>query len=482
SETIARNLFSGQPALNRTIHVESNTNGIGDYTVTGVFRPGTVPSHIDARFFLSYAGGGMARHINSTPSLVVNTIFFTYLKMKPGTDAHKLEAKLPSFVEKYMRKDLAGTGRDNKLFLTAVRDIHLHTDLTKNVTPNGSLSYLYVLGSIALFTLLIAGINFMNLSTARSGKRSAEVGVRKVLGAKQTSLILQFISEALLLSVFAFALAVGLVGLMTPIFETVSGKTLHFSVSQWLGLLVAFFGICLFTGLLAGSYPAFYLSSFRPIAVLKGGPGRLGGSLSAASLRKGLVVVQFTLSVVMMIALVVITQQMLYLRSADLGFAKEQQLVIPLRSETAKASYPVLKQALASTTQVRSVGASAYYPGIFNAEGAQLYGEGQTKSDGESTSLNRVDADFLQTMAIKPVAGRLFSAAFPADTNHRIILNEKAVKELGYPSAQVAIGKQTVEEDSRYTIVGVVKDFHFEDLHVPITPFGFLLNLKPTYN
>ncbi|KAB7732851.1 FtsX-like permease family protein [Rudanella paleaurantiibacter] len=486
SETIARNLFGGQPALNRTIHVESNTNGKGDYTVTGVFRSGTVPTHIDARFFLSYAGGGLSQYINGTTGMASNNMFFTYLKLKPGTDARKLEAKLPTFVEKYMRKDLAVAGLDKKQFLMAVRDIHLHTDLTHNVTPNGSLTYLYILGSIALFTLLIACINFMNLSTARSGKRAAEVGVRKVLGAGQTSLVRQFLSEALLLSLFAFVLAVGLVWLMTPVFERVSGKTLHFSVTQRLELLASFFGISLFTGLLAGSYPAFYLSSFKPIAVLKGGVGRVGGSLAAVSLRKSLVVVQFTLSVVLMIALVVISQQMRYLRSADLGFAKEQQLIIPLRSETAKAAYPALKQALIGTAQVKSVGASAYYPGIFNPEDAQFYGEGQTKSDAEVTKINRVDPDYLQTMEINLVAGRLFSAAFPGDTNNRIILNEKSVKEMGFASAQAAIGKQAIsdwgQDGHRFTIVGVVKDFHFEDLHVPITPFGFMLNPRGNYN
>ncbi len=486
SEAIARNLFGNQSALNRTVHVESNTNGTGDYTVTGVFRPGNVPSHIDARFFLSYAGGGLAQYINGTTGMVNNNMFFTYLKLKPGTDARKLEAKLPTFVEKYMRKDLAVAGRDKKQFLTAVRDIHLHTDLTHNVTPNGSLTYLYVLGSIALFTLLIACINFMNLSTARSGKRAAEVGVRKVLGAEQGALVRQFLSEALLFSLFAFVLALALVWLMTPVFEAVSGKTLHFSLSQRLGLVATFFGISLFTGLLAGSYPAFYLSSFRPIAVLKGGAGQVGGSLSAVALRKGLVVMQFTLSVMLMIAFVVIAQQMRYLRSADLGFAKEQQLIIPLRSETAKATYPALKQALVSTAQVRSVGASAYYPGIFNPEDALFYGDGQTKHEAERTRVNRVDADYLQTMGIKLVAGRLFSAAFPGDTTNRIIVNEKAVKEQGYRSAQAAIGKQAIanwgQEGVRFTIVGVVNDFHFEDLHVPITPFVFMLNLKGNYN
>ena len=483
SEDIARKVFGNQPALNKVIHVESNTNGDSDYTVTGVFKPSNVPSHIDGKFFISFEGGGLAAYIKSQTGMAGNNMFFTYLKLKPGTDAKKLEAKLPAFVEKYMRKDLKAASFDKKQFLTAVKDIHLYTDLTHNVTPNGSLTYLYILFSIAIFTLLIACINFMNLSTARSSKRSGEVGIRKVLGAQQNSLIGQFLGESLLFSFFAFLLAVGIVWLLGPVFEEVSGKKLLFSTTQNLLILSGFFVLSIVAGLLAGSYPAFYLSSFRPIMVLK---GKFTNSLAAVSLRKGLVVFQFTLSVVLIIASVVITKQMSYLRSADLGFAKDQQIVIPLRSAKAKASYTALKNALNSNSQIQSVGASAYYPGIFNPEDASFYGEGQSVSDAKQTRTNRVDFDYLKTLAITPVAGRLFSPAFAADTNLRIIVNEQAAKEFGYKSAQEAIGKIAYTERSGsregFTIVGVVKDFHFEDLHLPITPYAFTLNESDNYN
>lgn len=483
SEAIARKVFGNQAALNKVIYVESNTNGNNNYTVTGVYRPGTVPSHIDARFFMSFAGGGLAQYVQSQTGMAGNNMFFTYLKLKLGTDAQKLEAKLPAFVEKYMRKDLKAASFDKRQFLIAVKDIHLGTDLTHNVTPNGSLTYLYILFSIAVFTLLIACINFMNLSTARSSKRSGEVGIRKALGAGQGALVWQFLSESFLFSFFAFLLAIGFTWLLTPVFEQVSGKALQFSPAQLITILGGFFLLSLLTGLLAGSYPAFYLSSFQPIMVLK---GRFTNSLAAVSLRRGLVVFQFTLSVVLIIASVVISKQMNFLRSADLGFAKDQQLIIPLRSTTAKASYPALKNTLANSTQIQSVGASAYYPGIFNPEDASHYGEGQTAKDAKLTRTNRVDADYLKTLAIKPVAGRLFSREFPADTNLRIVLNEQAVKEMGYKSAQAAIGKMayTGSDGERvgFTIVGVVKDFHFEDLHLPITPYAFTLNRRNDYN
>ena len=269
SEEIARKVFGNQPALNKVIHVESNTNGGGDYTVTGVFRPGPVPSHINARFFLSFAGGSLSQYVKNQPGMASNNMFYTYLKLASGTDARKLEAKLPAFVEKYMRKDLRAASFDKRQFLTAVPDIHLHTDLTNNVTPTGSLTYLYLLVSIALFTLLIACINFMNLATARSAKRSGEVGVRKVLGAHQGALIGQFLGESVLLSTLAFGLAVGLAALLIPLFGQVSGKSFSLSLEQHGPMLGGFLLLSVVAGLLAGSYPAFYLSSFRPIAVLK---------------------------------------------------------------------------------------------------------------------------------------------------------------------------------------------------------------------
>ena len=486
SEEIARKLFGNQSAIHKVIRVESNTNGDGNYTVTGVFRPGNTPSHIDGRFFVSFAGGALSQYVKSQTGMAFNNMFFTYLKLKPGTDARKLEAKLPAFVEKYMRKDLRLASFDKRQFLTAVPDLHLRTDLAQNVTPGGSLTYLYILASIALFTLLIACINFMNLSTARSSKRSGEVGIRKALGAGKGALVRQFLGESLLFSVFAFLLGVGFVLLLTPLFEQVSGKTLRFSLGQNLTILGGFFGLSVLTALLAGSYPAFYLSSFRPVMVLK---GKFANSLAAVSLRRGLVVFQFTLSVVLIIASVVIRQQMNFLRSADLGFAKDQQLIIPLRSGMAKANYPALKTALSNMAQIESVGASAFYPGIFHPEDTMLYGENQsgtTTNRSQTTRTNRIDMDYLTTLSIKPVAGRLFSRQFPADTTGRLILNEQSVKQLGYASAREAVGRKAyVEQNGErvgFTIVGVVSDFHFEDLHLPITPYAFTLNSNSNYN
>ncbi len=481
SAEIAQKIFGAEPALNKVIHVESNTNGDGDYLVTGVFMPSTLPSHIDARFFISYIGGGLEEYINSQTSMSGNNLFFTYIQLEEGAKSQQLQAKFPAFVDKYMGKDLKAAGFGKKQFLLSVKDIHLKSGMDHNVTASGNMSYLYVLISIALFILLIACINFMNLSTARSSTRTGEVGIRKVLGAQRNGLIHQYLSESLLTTGVAFVFALLFVRMLLPLFENVSEKTFSFSLTQYGYLLTSFLLLSILTGLLAGSYPAFYLSSFNPIKVLK---GRLENTLSAVFLRKGLVVFQFTIAVVLIAASVVIYKQMDFLRSTDLGFAKDQQIVIPLRSETAKGSYSTFKNMLASTKDVQSVGASAYYPGIFNPEDANFYRGGQNMNDAKRTYTNRVDLTYLPTLGIKPVAGRIFAEQF-ADSSS-MVLNETAVRSMGFATPAEAVGKKiyTEREGQRfdYTVVGVVKDFHFEDLKTPISPFGFQLNQGANYN
>ena len=207
SEDIARKIFGQQSALNKVLHIESNTNGDGNFTITGVFKPLKNPSHIDGRFFMTFVGGGLESYTKSQTSMAGNNMFFTYVELRDGANAKQLEAKFPAFVDKYMGNDLKKAGFGKKQFLTPVKDIHLNSEMPDNVTPSGSKTYLYILMSIALFTLLIACINFMNLSTARSSKRSGEVGIRKVLGAQRNGLIYQFLSESILLSCIAFLFA-----------------------------------------------------------------------------------------------------------------------------------------------------------------------------------------------------------------------------------------------------------------------------------
>lgn len=478
SQQLANKLFGSQPALNKVIHVNSNTNGEQDYTVTGVFEAGKTPSHIDANFFLSVNGGNMEGFIKRQQNdFASNNLFFTYLLLKPGTDAAKLQAKLPAFINKYASKDLKNIGFRKEQSLLALRDIHLTSEVDSNVTPPASKTYLYVLFSIAVFTLIIACINFMNLSTARSSKRSSEVGVRKVLGAEKSTLIKQFLGESILMTLIAFVFAIALTLILLPLFNQVSGRAITLSFSRDLVMFFEFLLMALITGILAGSYPAFYLSSFNPVKVLK---GKLTNSLAVVAVRKGLVVFQFIISVVLIVASVVIARQMNYMRTADLGFAKDQQIIVPLRTGAAKAAYTALKTVLEENSSIASIGGSAYYPGIFNPSDNLVYKDGQTSAEGRRTRMNFVDDNFLQTLNIRPVAGRLFSPEFHSDTNNNIIINEKAVQEYGFGTAQNAINKKLYnkyqDNTSTFTIIGVVKDFHYEDLHLPVTPYGFFLN------
>jgi putative ABC transport system permease protein len=389
SQKLAEKLFGAQPALNKVIHVNSNTNGEQDYTVTGVFKNGKTPSHIDANFFLSVNGGNMEGFIKRQANdFASNNMFYTYLLLKPGTDAIKLKAKLPAFMDKYASKDLKNMGFQKEQSLISLRDIHLSSEVESNVTPPASKTYLYVLFSIAIFTLIIACINFMNLSTARSSKRSSEVGVRKVLGAEKSTLVKQFLGESILMTLIAFIFAIVITLILLPLFNQLSGREITLSVSKDLVLFFEFLVMALITGVLAGSYPAFYLSSFNPVKVLK---GKLTNSLAVVAVRKGLVVFQFIISVVLIVASVVIARQMNYMRTADLGFAKDQQIIVPLRTTAAKSAYAALKAELQENSQVISIGGSAYYPGIFNPSDNLIYKEGQTTAEGKRTRLNYVD-------------------------------------------------------------------------------------------
>jgi putative ABC transport system permease protein len=474
SEEIAQKIFGNTPALDKMIHVNSNTNGPGDYRVTGVFRPGNEPTSIDARFFLSLSSPGFGNYVRTTTDFASNNMFFTYLLLKEGTDAKALQAKMPAFVEKYMRKDLAAAGFNKEQFLVPIKDLHLRAGFDSDVIKSGNLVYLYILGSVALFILLIACINFMNLATARSAKRAAEVGIRKVLGAEKRQLLKQFFGEAMLLALFSFMLALLMVQLLLPSFSRLSGLTTYLSLWNQPLLVLGFISLAIVTGFVAGIYPALYLSAFRPIKVLK---GRFINSLAAVTFRKALVTFQFAISAVLIIAVIAIGKQMKYMRDKDLGFDREQQLVIPLRSDNAKNIYTALKTELARNNEILSVGASFYYPGIFNPSDMSFYVPSKSVNEAVNLKMNYADRSFMQTLDIKPVAGRLFSEEFPADTNYRIVVNEMAIKKLGFQDPAAAVGQQVVfdwrDSSYKFEIIGVVKDFNFEGLKEPIGPFAF---------
>ncbi len=407
SEEIAHKLFGSTPALNKVIHLSSGTNGDNDFRITGVFRPVDAPSHIDARFFLSFRGGDMEQMMKHQENdFATNNMFGVYLRLRPGASAAAVEAKFPAFLDKYAGKDLKALGFLKRQILVPVRDIHLRADVPDNVTPPASKTSLYILGSIAAFTLLIACINFMNLATARSAKRSAEVGIRKVLGAVKGSLVGQFLGESILMSILAFGLAWCITVMLLPAFGAVTQRHLSLNLPAQLPMLLGFLGLAVFAGLLAGIYPAFYLSSFQPAKVLK---GKFSNSLAAISLRKGLVVFQFIISGTLIVSTVVINDQMNYLRNQDLGFDKVSQVVIPLRGSTAKNLNTAFEDEFQRIGQVISSGAAVYYPGLTNPSDNLLYRDGQNAQEAQRTHMDYVDYGYMTTLGLKAVAGRIFS-------------------------------------------------------------------------
>jgi putative ABC transport system permease protein len=483
SAEVARKLFGTQPALGKFVRIGGDLGADEAFRVSGVYRETGDESHLDARFFVPLSAGGLGRFLREARlDFANNNMFYTYLRLQPGTSPAQLARKLPAFIEKYARTDLKAEGFDRKLFLVGVPDLHLSTSFESVVTPTNSPAYLYILGSIALFTLLIACVNFMNLSTARSAKRAAEVGVRKVMGAEQGALVRQFLGESFVLTFLALILAVLLVVVSLNFFNQLTGKSLSVLELFEPRLVLAFLGLALLTGLVAGSYPAFYLSLFNPAQVLK---GRFANSLSAVALRRGLVMFQFVVSVGLVLATVVIQEQMRYLREKPLGFAQDQQIVVPFRSEEAHAVYPAYRTEVQRNPHVISAAGAQFYPGIPNLSDLVFHRADQSASEGHAVRINRVEAEYLETMRIPVKLGRAFSRQFPGDTADRLIVNEAALRQFQVAEKE-AIGQRLTfdwqGQSYPFEIVGVVKDFHYEGLHKAIEPYAFMLSARPSFN
>lgn len=443
-----------------------------NYTVRAVFDNAKYKSHIPSNYFLSMRNNDMWNWVQQQTTILGNAVFFTYIKLKPGTDASHFEKKLQSFFYKQAGADMKSLGFSLKLFLQPVESIYLHSSLQNEIASNGNITYLYILGSIAAFILIIACINFMNLSTARSEKRAKEVGVKKVLGVARTSLIWQFLSESFIMCISALIIALALVQLLLPYFNQLTQKNIHFFDEPSLIFWIA--GLTLITGLLAGLYPAFYLSAFKPVPILK---GKIINNFSVAAFRKGLVIFQFTVSVCLVIAAIVIWQQLDYLKHQQLGFDKDQKLVLPLQQGNlnTEQNYTALKNELMQDPEIKSVSSGSAYPGMVNLTDMLFFSEGKTKNENVDVHLAAIGNDYIETLGFKLLSGRSFSKDFTADSAS-IILNETALKQLGY-TYKNAVGKKVHFDVNNFhgslQIVGVVKDFNFESLHNQIQPFGF---------
>ena len=452
--------------------------------VTGVIKKIPANSHFHFDYFSSMADVPEARS-NS----FLNGSFYTYLVLPVGYDYRKLQAKLPQVVEKYMSpqlmqamgmniQDFRKKGNNLGLYLQPLTDIHLRSDFAVNLEPGGDIRYVYIFGAIALFMLLIACINFMNLSTAGASKRAKEVGIRKVLGSLNSELIRQFLFESVLLTMISLVIGVILVKLALPLFNQLANKNLTLQI---LGNPFVLFGLLafgLFVGILAGSYPAFFLSSFKPVAVLK---SKFVSNRKSISLRSGLVVFQFFISVMLIIGTIVVYEQLHYIQNKKLGFDKDQILVLR-NSGMLGNKESILKQQLLNDPRVVNVSNSGFLPVKSNYNDMTLtFPDGNTALS-RRTNVYKVDDRYVPTLGMQMIAGRNFSKDFPTDSSG-VIVNETLANIYGW--RKNAVG-HTLDFNTDLNggfkglyVIGVVKDFNFKSLHEEIGPVMMVLQQSP---
>jgi putative ABC transport system permease protein len=423
--------------------------------------------------------GDVGTWVENQTNWATNNIFHCYVKLKEGANSKTFEKKLQPFINRRAGADLKALGVSRQLFIQPLQDIYLHSDLEGEIAPNGNITSLYILGSIALFVLLIACINFMNLSTARSLKRAKEVGVRKVLGAGKKSLVYQFLGESIIMSCLSLGLALFMASLLLPFFNYLTQKELRLFDEPEIWLWIVTLTIC--TGVLSGVYPAFYLSSFKPITVLK---GKLLNNFSGALIRKSLVVFQFVISICLILSVIVIERQLQFINNQELGFNKNQQIILPLQSKNAVKNYQALKTELLKIPGIKTVTSGSAYPGIANVDDMLFYAEGKSVKDVVDIHLANVENEYFETLGFKLLSGRGFSKEFTADSN-KIVLNEAAIQDLGY-NINTAVGKKLYFDfqgsHNTMQIIGIVKNFNFESLYNSIKPYGFNIALGNRYS
>ena len=468
--------FGKEEAVGKTLGFNNNTEM---YKVTGVMENIPSNSHFHFDMFASMAGWDPAK---SDSWMYGN--FYTYLLLKPNADYTAIQSRFPAMVEKYMgpqiQRDMGMSlsqfrtkGNELGFGLQPLTALHLHSDTTTELEPGGSSTYVYIFGAIALFMLLVACINFINLSTAGASGRAKEVGIRKVAGSGKFQLIRQFLSESILIAMLALIIGFVLVRLALPAFNNISGKHLVFNEKP----IAAFILTGLLVGVIAGIYPAFYLSSFKPIAVLK---GKLTADTNSFGLRRTLVVFQFFISVTLIIGTIVVYKQMKYIQNKKLGYEKEQLITIP-NSWALGKNEQAYKQELLRDPRVVNATVSWYKPaGPTNSNNALVYPEGHDNQTMKTVEYH-VDEQYIPTLGMQMTVGRNFSKDYATDSLGMII-NESAVRAFGW-NINDAVGKKLVRMNSDkgtnvvFHVLGVVKDFNFSSLHNRISPL--LMTLQP---
>lgn len=458
TESVAKKYFgSADNAMGKVLQMDKDMQ----LKVTAVARDLPSNSHLSFDMVVP-----MSRWYNEPWFQVwINNNHFVYLELNDHVDKAKLEKQFPAFMNKYMGSDMKRMGVKVDLELTPLRDVYFGEGSSFDPVKHGDKTIVYIFLSIAVLILLIACINFMNLSTIRAVERSKEVGLRKVMGALRNQLVWQFIGESLLITFISCVLSLGLLQLLSPLYNQLLGYTLTVSWNTW--PIYAFLtGIVLIVGFLAGSYPAFFLSAFKPIESLK---GKLKLGRGGATFRQALVVVQFSISVFLIVGTIVIVNQMSYVKNKQLGYDKEQTIAIPIDNGDFYEHLQSFKSELLNNSNIEAVAAMSGEPGgFFDQHTFDV--EGQRDTWKARTEF--ADFDIVKTLGLKVIAGRSFSPQFATDSTDAAMINHTAATKLGFTPAE-AVGKwikNTIRDSARRRIVGVVEDFNFLSLKENMEP------------
>lgn len=469
SRPMAEKYFGKENPLGKTVRLDN----LLDYTVTGVYEPLPSQATFHPNFLISFStlNDNRVYGAEGLRTNWSNNSFSTFLLLPKNYDPAKLVSAFPSFQNRHIDSNASTY---SVLNLMKLSDIHLHSHMDSEMEANGDIQYVYLFSAIAIFILLIACINYMNLATARSAKRAKEVGMRKVVGAMRSQLINQFLSESILLVCISLMLGMLIVAFCLPFLNEFTQKQLTLSALADPVFILVLISITLFTGLVAGSYPAFFLTSFQPTSVLK---GKIASALKNGKLRQTLVVAQFSIAVVLIISTAVVYSQMKYIQNYKLGYSKDQVILLQAAGDSA-TNYEAISQQLKENSGITEVGRSSRIPSgrLLDSWGAYVMkGDSMAPTDISIKSL-AVDEDFIPTYKIKMAAGRNFSKQYPTDKAEGFVLNATAARLLGWKNPQEAVGNRFGYGDIRGQIIGITEDYHFESLHQKVAPIVMFMH------
>jgi putative ABC transport system permease protein len=473
TEEMAEKYFGQEDPVGKNLRVHNETL----YMVTGVMENIPMNSHFRPDFFASFSTLDLKPTGNPAEDLMSNIDYITFVLLREGTDYKELEGKFMGFVERILKPLLDAYEGEARYELDPLTRIYLHSERQGELEQTGDIAYIYLFSGIGLFILLLACLNFMNLSTARSANRAKEVGLRKDVGAQRRQLIKQFIGESMILTITAFVIALVLVTFTMPLFNSISGKTLTMEYFTKLQFVAGFFCLFVLVSFIGGSYPAFFLSAFRPVEVLQ---GRLRRGTKSSVLRVALVSLQFTVSIVLIIGTLMVDKQLNFVRNRKLGYNKDHVIALRIRNEETQKKYEAIKTELLRHPNIMSVTASSSLPLGRNSFSAH-HAVGKPESELTMLFSQIVDEDFIDTYDIEIVKGRNFSKDFPTDRKEAVIINEAAVRKLGWqdnPLGQQIEVFMSLDKKKRFKVIGVAKDYHFESLHKEIEPL-ILYNSNP---